>query len=55
MSLVMRGYGRGRSLDAMVVLGAVRRTGPGRGVHREMVRDADALDELLVVVGDWCS
>lgn len=39
----MRGCGRGRSRGAMVVLGAVRRTGPGRGVHRVLVRDADAL------------
>jgi hypothetical protein len=40
----MRGCGRGRSRGAMVVLGAVRKAGPGRGVHRELVRDADVLE-----------
>lgn len=39
----MRGDGRGRSRDAKVVLEAARRTGPERGVHREMVRDVGVL------------
>lgn len=52
----MRGDGRGRSRGAEVVLGAARRTGPERGVHREMVRDVDALGGIWLARMFWdCS
>lgn len=44
----MRGDGRGRSRGAEVVLGAARRTGPERGVHREMVKDVGVLGRYRV-------
>lgn len=42
----MRGGGRGQSRGAEVVLGAVRRTEPGRGGHRERVTGVGALESL---------
>jgi hypothetical protein len=42
----MRGGGRGQSRGAEVVLGAVRRTEPGHGGHREMVTSVGALEGL---------
>jgi hypothetical protein len=42
----MRGGGHGQSRGAEVVLGAVRRTEPGHGGHREMVTGVGALEGL---------
>ena len=54
----MRGGGHGQSRGAEVVLGAVRRTEPGHGGHREMVTGVGALEDfrlarLFLVFAIW--
>lgn len=44
----MRDGERDQSRGAEAVLGAAHMTGPGRDGHQEMVRDAGALEGILI-------